>query len=188
VKTSLNSPTKLEAERIDKMMQLGCAACAFLGVPNLVNAECHHLLDGNIRLGHWFTIPLCSGHHRSVWTNEQLEWLSTEQRVSIADGRKAFTRIYPTEWQLWDRVQFVMRLDDSRPVSKLVPRGGNLHVDALRSTASPAHGSNVLAGGDRGAVPGDPARLGTQELRLVDPLEAPAAVPIGVRATGRGES
>lgn len=122
MKTSLNSPTKLEAERITKMLQLGCAACAFLGVPNIAETECHHMLDGNVRLGHWFTVPLCSGHHRGVWSQGQLEWMTAEQRVSIADGRKAFTRIYPTEWQLWDRVQFVMRLDNTQPISKIVPR------------------------------------------------------------------
>jgi Recombination enhancement, RecA-dependent nuclease len=122
MKSNAPGPTKLESERIDKMLQLGCAACAFLGVPNLVNTECHHLLDGNVRLGHWFSIPLCAGHHRGAWTEGQLTWIEAHQRVAISDGRKAFTRIYPTEWQLWDRVQIVLRLENDRPISKLIPR------------------------------------------------------------------
>ena len=187
MKTSTGTPTKLEAERIEKMLGLGCAACAFLGVPNLVNTECHHILDGNVRCGHWFSVPLCSGHHRGVWSPGQLEWMTPEQRVSIADGRKAFIRVYPTEWQLWDRVQFVMRLDDTRPLSKLVPRGGNLHVDALRSPERPARGAAVLAGTDRGPVlPGD-GGLGGSQRALVGAVGDQAAVSVGVPAPGLGE-
>ena len=59
--------------------------------------------------------------------------MTAEQRVSIADGRKAFTRIYPTEWQLWDRVQFVMRLDNTQPISKIVPRRSS-HVEMASDT------------------------------------------------------
>jgi hypothetical protein len=120
MKNNAAPPTKIEKDRIEKMLQMGCSACAFLGVPNLVNTEVHHLLDGNVRLGHWFCIGLCSGHHRGAWTQGQLTWIEPNQRVAISDGRKAFTRIYPTEWQLWEHVQFVMHLDDTKPTSKIV--------------------------------------------------------------------
>lgn len=150
MKTSTGTPTKLEAQRIGRMLQLGCAACAFLGVPNLECTECHHILDGNVRCGHWFSVPLCSGHHRGVWSAGQLEWMTAEQRVSIADGRKAFTAIYPTEWQLWDRVQFVMRLDNTQPISKIVPRRSS-HVemasDRVEAVSRPVSAEPALPGG-----------------------------------------
>jgi len=117
---------KLEELRIQQMMRLGCVACAFIEIPMIAH-ECHHLLDGNRRMGHWFTIPLCSGHHRGQWSAEQREVLgqrSIRERktylVAISDGRKTFTMIYPTERQLWESVQ--ERLGLSWPKSKILPR------------------------------------------------------------------
>lgn len=89
--------------------------------------ECHHLLYGNRRMGDWFTIPLCAGHHRGVWDAGQKDVLiqkSLRERkdylVAISDGRKAFTTIYPTEKELWQIVQ--ERLGLLWPEPKLVPR------------------------------------------------------------------
>lgn len=112
--------TTAEKERIDRMMRLGCVACAQLGVPNLVATECHHIVEGNKRLGHWYTIPLCSGHHRGDWS--QHGWILPHERASIASGRKEFIRVYNTERALWERVQFVLHLDDTWPPTKILPR------------------------------------------------------------------
>jgi hypothetical protein len=112
---------KAEKERIDRMMKLGCAACASIGIVHIAQ-ECHHILSGNIRMGHWYTLPLCRGHHQGDWNAEQREILTPKQLVAISDGRKAFTRVYPTERELWAAVQFVMRLDDTWSPTKLVPR------------------------------------------------------------------
>jgi len=118
--------TRLEEMRIQQMMRLGCVACAFIEIP-MPAQECHHLLDGNRRMGDWFTIPLCMGHHRGAWSEEQREilgQLSIRMRknylVAISDGRKAFTTIYPTERQLWETVQ--ERLGFSWPQSKIIAR------------------------------------------------------------------
>lgn len=111
--------TKFEELRIQKMMRMGCVACAYIEIP-FVAHECHHLLYGNRRMGDWFTIPLCRGHHQGDWTSEQIEALTLEQRVAISDGRKAFTKVYPTERELWDRVQ--ERLGLTWPSLKIVPR------------------------------------------------------------------
>jgi hypothetical protein len=117
---------RLEELRIQQMMRLGCVACAYIEIP-MTAQECHHLLDGHRRLGHWFTIPLCSGHHRGAWSEEQQEvlgQLSIRERknflVAISDGRKAFTTIYPTERELWETVQ--ERLGLLWPTSKILPR------------------------------------------------------------------
>jgi len=121
MKHSTSKPTKAEANRITRMMLLGCSVCAHLGLW-VIAQECHHLLQGGRRLGHWYTIPLCKGHHRGEWSFLQQKVLSQEDRVSISDGRKAFTRIYPPEKQLWIEVQHRLRLSTDWPESKILPR------------------------------------------------------------------
>lgn len=113
--------TKMEQLRIDKMMRLGCCACALINLPS-VAAECHHLLYGNRRLGDWFTIPLCASHHRGgQWS----EAIPPKYRVSIADGRKAFTRVFPTERELWEQVQERLNLTWPEPKRVLVVNGSD---------------------------------------------------------------
>lgn len=116
-------PTRYEQERIDKLRPLGCSACAFLGVPNLNWLELHHLLQGGKRMGHWFTIFLCRGHHQGAWTDVQIEIFEPRVLVAISDGSKEFTRIYPTERKLWERAQERLKLTKVWPASKIVPRG-----------------------------------------------------------------
>lgn len=151
---STRAPTKYEAERIEAMKRLGCVACAVLGVPNLNELELHHILDGGVRMGHWFSLFLCAGHHQGRWTTEQLDWIEPEKRFAISDGRKRFNAVYGTERSLWERVQRKLKLPTMWPVSKRVPRGGNLHVgvdtrsvEALADDApSPARPADVEPG------------------------------------------
>jgi hypothetical protein len=122
MKTSLSSPTRYEQERIEAMLRLGCVACAHLHLPYSC-VELHHILQGNVRMGHWYTIPLCTGHHRNTsWSREQFQLIPAEKRISIAHGRKAFTRYYPSERELWERVQNRLHLPAVWPSSKIVPR------------------------------------------------------------------
>jgi len=123
MQTSLRSPTKYEAERIEAMMRLGCVACAVLFDLPVAAQECHHILSGGRRMGHWFTLPLCRGHHQGDWSPEQKDAIPAEKRVAISDGRKAFISVYPTERQLWERVQDRLHLPKVWPVSlKILPR------------------------------------------------------------------
>src|ERR1700693_2992552 len=109
MKHSTDKPTGAESRRITRMMLLGCAACAHLGLW-VIAQECHHILQGNKRLGHWYTIPLCKGHHRGEWNLAQHAVIDVKDRVALSDGRKAFTRIYPSEKQLWIEVQHRLHL------------------------------------------------------------------------------
>jgi hypothetical protein len=43
---------------------IGCLACRQEGL--FTQAEVDHLIDGGVRLGHRFTIGLCSWHHRAA--------------------------------------------------------------------------------------------------------------------------
>lgn len=136
---STGKPTKYEAERIDAMRKLGCVACAQLGVPNLNELELHHLLDGGVRMGHWFTIFLCRGHHQGQWNADQKDWIPPDFRVSIAHGRKAFMRVYPSERILWTKVQQKLRLNETWPPTKLVAR--RAHVKTARNSTADDLGS-----------------------------------------------
>jgi len=115
-------PTAEEQRRIDVMMGLGCVACAYLGVPNLQFTECHHIVEGNRRMGHLYTLPLCAGHHRGIWTLGQLTWIPEELLVSISSGRKVFVATYDTERNLWVTVEEKMKLPTIWPESKVLPR------------------------------------------------------------------
>jgi hypothetical protein len=115
-------PTKAEQERIDCMKFLGCPACASLGIPNVNRLELHHLILGNKRMGHWFSIFLCAQHHRGSFWEELWGVIPNEYQVSIADGRKAFNAKYPTERQMWEGVQKRLKLSTDWPVSKVLPR------------------------------------------------------------------
>jgi hypothetical protein len=64
MKTSTGTPTKAEAARMAAFQKIGCLACRSLGFYR--TPEVHHLLSGNKRRGHKFTVPLCSWHHRST--------------------------------------------------------------------------------------------------------------------------
>lgn len=57
------APTVAEAAYMASIAALGCIVCRLAGRLD-VPAEVHHLLRGGQRIGHGWTIPLCSPHHR----------------------------------------------------------------------------------------------------------------------------
>ena len=122
MKTSLRAPTKYEAERMDAMMRLGCVACAQIGIAHVAQ-ECHHILSGGRRMGHWFTLPLCRGHHQGDFSAEQRQVFPAGTLVAISDGRKLFNAVYSPERKLWEVVQDRLHLPKVWPVSsKVLPR------------------------------------------------------------------
>jgi hypothetical protein len=111
---------RMEQLRVERMMRLGCIACAWLDIP-CVAQECHHILSGGRRMGDWWTLPLCRGHHQGDWTIEQRRVIGPRCLVAISDGSKAWAESYPTQKELWELVQ--ERLGLMWPVgSKIVPR------------------------------------------------------------------
>lgn len=110
---------RLDQLRVDRMMHLGCVYCAHLGLVCIAQ-ECHHIVEGNRRLGDWFTLPLCRGHHQGDWSRDQLEIIPADKRVGIHSGSKACEAVYPAQRELWERVQACLHL--SWPQSKIVPR------------------------------------------------------------------
>ena len=110
---------KMEQLRVDRMMRLGCVFCAQVGLVYVAH-ECHHIVEGHRRLGHWFTLPLCRGHHQGDWTLEQKLAIHPNKLVGIFSGSKLFEPVYGTERELWEIVQ--QHLGLSWPVSKVTRR------------------------------------------------------------------
>lgn len=100
---STGKPTKAEQARFDAMKEAGvCIACHIGGnqrFPQYV--EIHHLLSGNKRRGHLFTVGLCVWHHRGIppfgWGDkEALEELGP----SLAKGSKPFRAMFGSDDEL----------------------------------------------------------------------------------------
>lgn len=113
--------TKYEQLRVDAMMRLGCPFCAVLGIVNTAT-DLHHIVEGNRRLGDWYTLSVCPGHHRGAWTPEQKQILTEEQQIGIYSGSKAFEPIYGTEREMWVKIQRRLKLPAIWVGSKILPR------------------------------------------------------------------
>ena len=88
--------TKSEGEWMDAICQLGCIACREMGISG-TPAEVHHLLKGARRIGHLFTIPLCTQHHRGGRNDAEI--------VSRHPWRRAFESRYGTELELLEKTK-----------------------------------------------------------------------------------
>ena len=90
------APTKKEADRFDKMRELGCIVC--LNTMGVNTPPAIHHIDGKTKEGcHDLTIPLCPSHHQYKSNNSI--WVSRH-----GDGRAAFERAYGTERELLKQV------------------------------------------------------------------------------------
>lgn len=109
-------PSKAERERILRIMDTHCICCALHGDLRKRPLELHHVVRSNKRLGHWFSLPLCMGCHRGLWTDQVVQ-------VGIANGRHAFKEAHGyDELELWQRLQVTLGLDDTLPASKIMAR------------------------------------------------------------------
>jgi len=99
---STGTPTKAEAARMDAIKEAGiCLACYQHGYKQPAHVEIHHLLSGNKRRGHGFTVGLCVWHHRGLppcgWDSAQAEY---ELGPSLARGSKPFRAMFGTDDEL----------------------------------------------------------------------------------------
>jgi hypothetical protein len=84
------APTKRERDWMDRVTDFGCVACHLDG--NQRAAAVHHIISGNRRMGHLFTIGLCDpGHHKDGHTVGML---------SVHDRKRSFVAQYGTELEL----------------------------------------------------------------------------------------
>jgi hypothetical protein len=107
--------TKAEKARAERMKEIiGCICCWLAFGRRSPCQEIDHLISGNKRMGHWYSIPLCRKHHQGkglggLWT-------------SVADGSKAFAAVHGSRIDLWLKVQHILKLSDDLPPTKILPR------------------------------------------------------------------
>lgn len=107
MKHSTKKATPAEVGRFEKLQLLGCIACRMLRV-NGRSAEIHHLLSGNKRRGHEYTIPLCGYHHRGVTNLSKAQALDA-YGPSLADGSKPFHERFGSDEFLLDKTNELLR-------------------------------------------------------------------------------
>jgi len=59
--------TNAERFHVDRVAQLRCVLCVFLGLPQEGRTTVHHIKEGtgiSQRSQNWLTIPLCNFHHQ----------------------------------------------------------------------------------------------------------------------------
>lgn len=119
-RTKAPPPTQEEQRRIKLIMGMSCAVCALHGDVSKRALECHHIVRGRKRLGHWYTLQLCRGHHQGQWDMRNPQ----PAQVAISDGMKAFRRAHGglDDLGIWQRLQVVLGMDDSLPASKIYKR------------------------------------------------------------------
>ncbi len=114
--------TKAEKQRNDRLADMHCPCCRSVEFMGKLPVEIHHIIVGNKRLGHWYTLPLCKGHHKGEWHPAQLHWFHESELVSIASGRRAFEGVYGKESAIWRKIQVDNGWDHEWPSSKIVRR------------------------------------------------------------------
>lgn len=90
--------TDADRKRFENFNVIGCIACRLEGLYR-VPIEVHHLLSGNRRRGHQFTIPLDKWHHRgeSFLTKKDA---TDAWGPSLAHGSKPFHERYGSDDEL----------------------------------------------------------------------------------------
>ena len=124
---SRNQPrqTKEEAQR-NKIIKAGGCMLTWLKFGEKKYAEIHHITIPGKRLGHAYTIPLSPWYHRGVCDpGKTKEEMRAKYGASLTDGTHAFVASHHyTELELWQKLQVILGLDDSLPVTKILPRRG----------------------------------------------------------------
>jgi hypothetical protein len=82
------APNKIERDWMARVADHGCVACEQDGISS--PASVHHIVQGNRRLGHLFTIPLCPPHHQG----------DGRQVPSVHFTKRTFVARYGSELEL----------------------------------------------------------------------------------------
>jgi hypothetical protein len=123
LKHSTEPQTSEESKRIERILALGCICCVDAGYKRHgERLEVHHLLNGNKRIGHWYTIVLCVGHHQGRFSERQKRLIEPRKLVSISKGSKLFLAAFDSDRNLWVITQEVLELPAEFPQSKILPR------------------------------------------------------------------
>lgn len=101
MKHSTGKPTKKESKRMDAIKDASICVCCKQRRLMSCYVEVHHLLSGNKRMGHMFTIGLCPWHHRGVpmygYKRRQMQEIYGD---SLAHGSKPFHELFGSDMDL----------------------------------------------------------------------------------------
>lgn len=101
MKHSTGKPTAEQQARFVQMKRLGCVACWLGGYwarTKRMPGEVHHLLSGNRRIGHDFTIILDAWHHRGEPDEGKTKsWMAEHYGPSLALQSKEFHRVFGSD-------------------------------------------------------------------------------------------
>jgi hypothetical protein len=93
------TPTKEEARWMDQIVEYGCIACRIDGHAHRPTVP-HHILRGQRRLGHLFTLPLCDpGHHQGG---------EPDGLLSFHPWKAQFEARYGTQFELLAQVKVAL--------------------------------------------------------------------------------
>jgi len=151
--------TKEELAHMARVRQWPCLCCAQSGIVR--RAVLHHIKSGTKRMGHFFVLPLCRGHH----VGEFIAGEDYGHRYSVHRHHRNFVVTFGTERELWEDIQTLLQLPITRwPTTKILPRriGGDRHVadtQGLVDGVSSLEADHPAAACDspavsRGGVPG----------------------------------
>ena len=102
------------------IQELGCIVCLNEGL-GVSPSDIHHLhRNGNRRVDHLHTIPLCPLHHRSGQ--------NTPKYVSRHPWKAEFERRYGSEWELYEQVK--QRVEGLCEMREIIPRRKDDPTDA----------------------------------------------------------
>lgn len=105
----VKKPTKLEAERLQKLHELPCQCSGWLGIDQPNRTTAHHLLSGGRRRGHMFTVNISEWHHyaRPIpgWTDAEM---TAKYGPSLALGSRAFHEFFGDDQTLLDRANAML--------------------------------------------------------------------------------
>lgn len=87
------APNMAERAWMDRIAELPCIACEQDG--NERQASVHHIVQGNRRLGHLFTLPLCYQHHQG----------NGREVPSVHFAKRTFVQRYGAELDLLAKLQ-----------------------------------------------------------------------------------
>lgn len=94
------TPTKPGREWMARIADMGCIACKQDGHQS--PASVHHIVQGNRRLGHLFTLPLCEMHHKG----------DGRQVPSVHFTKRSFVARYGSELELLAGLQVELGVYD----------------------------------------------------------------------------
>lgn len=108
---STGRPTKSEQARFDKLHKIGCIVTrVYFGT--FSPCEIHHLVEGNRRLGHEFTIPLTPWYHRGVVQNISQETAELVYGPSKAISPRQFRERFGSDRELLEMTNALIEAID----------------------------------------------------------------------------